>query len=380
MVTPHALAYARSLEARQHNPPVAGGPLPPIPRLDFENPLLPPTGAPRTPPLPPQAPPKASMPVPGGLGPAAAGPASSIFGPSAAPGTKVDYAAQGIQNDDMLTPEACKDPSYVQGFGAGFAVNQPALAYKYGVLRRGSFIPAQALRGPTPAADAADKAAQFQALINAQARSVQDKAEQERRAREAKEEQGTVGVAAPPATAADKPAAPAKALPMLDNFDIDTMRQLMNKDLLNNDEQRNIIEARLKPMSLTDLIIQGYVRQLVPIHPGTLEYEYQSLPSSLRVDLKRLVTIEARKLDVTDDYLIDRHTILEIVCGIYAINGQVLPDYRDAEGNFSEEALNRKYAMVARMNNHLISSLGVNQIWFEARVRKLFVVEAVKNG
>lgn len=354
--------------------------MPPIPRLDFENPLMPPTPGAQRPQAPAQPAPAASgLPVPGGIAPAAATakPAGSIIAPSGMPQNRPDFGAQGLMNDDMLPPEAAKDPNYMQGYGSNFAVNQPALAYKYGVIRRGTFMPAQQLRGPTPPAAQQGMAAQFQDLLNAQARMAQDKVDQERRERENKDEESARAGAAQLDRSLNSP----KALPMLDNFDVDTMRQILNKsDVINNDEQRARIEARLTPMNLTDLIVRGTVRQVVPVQPGVLEFEFQSLPADLRIDLKRMITTEAKKLDVTEDYLLDKHSLMEVTCGIYAINGQVLPDYRDPHGVFSMEAFMRKYEIVARMNTHMISSMAINHMWFEARVRKLFVAEEVKNG
>ena len=83
--------------------------MPPIPRLDFENPLMPPTPGAQRPQAPAQPAPAASgLPVPGGIAPAAATakPAGSIIAPSGMPQNRPDFGAQGLMNDDMLPPEA----------------------------------------------------------------------------------------------------------------------------------------------------------------------------------------------------------------------------------------------------------------------------------
>ena len=40
----------------------------------------------------------------------------------------------------------------------------------------------------------------------------------------------------------------------------------------------------------------------------------------------------------------------------------------------------KKFNMVLRLPLHMLASIGVNTLWFDVRVRKLFVAEKLGNG
>jgi len=63
-----------------------------------------------------------------------------------------------------------------------------------------------------------------------------------------------------------------------------------------------------------------------------------------------------------------------------SINSYKFPDYRDSSGKFNEEAFWAKYAIVSRLNYHMMASLMVNWFWFDMRVRRLFKAEELGNG
>jgi hypothetical protein len=89
---------------------------------------------------------------------------------------------------------------------------------------------------------------------------------------------------------------------------------------------------------------------------------------------------ETRSLAVTEQYMIDKHSVMAITCGVKAINKKVLPDHRNKDGSFNDELFRSKFSLVVRYPFHMIASLGLNWFWFDIRVRKLFVAEKIKNG
>ena len=290
-VDPVASQYAVQAAARRMGPKpvkftggVAGGPPPPIPRLDGPPPDGSMTmagmaahqrgpapaalgalfqGAPQVPPPP------AGFPVPG----ARVMPAPQAQIPPQAPvmHQAPQRPAVSLLPDDLLPETALADPGFKPGINARQALGQPELAYRYGVIRAGQFIPPQKLvtgkAGPSPETlESLQHIAKFNEERKAQELAAQD-AEAERQA-----SQGAAGAAAKLSgtTGVQDPTRPEVRV---DAFDLQRVREMQLEDLLNNDEQREIIEAQCVPMSLSELVLNGRVKQVVPISPGVLEPE-----------------------------------------------------------------------------------------------------------
>jgi hypothetical protein len=287
----------------------------------------------------------------------------------------------GISANDMLPPEARQDPDYMPGMGSDLAINNPKLAYKYGVIRRGQKIPPQMLQSTqgTAAARPGSRLTQrdvegLEELAKLQ-KTVDDHVSGDAQAEKASAE----GAGGQAAKIAEEPTGE-KNPKMVDDFDFDTFRQLITKDVLNNTEQKEIIEKRLSPLDITDLIVDGYIRQIVPIMPGKFEPEFQSITGEDQIAIKRLIMLESKSLDVPESYLMDKSSIMMIAAGIHAINRRVLPSHRDKDGHFDDAMFIEKFNLVMRYPMHMLASLGLNFWWFDARVRKLFVAERLGNG
>jgi hypothetical protein len=388
---PAALAYANRAQGRRreqlpmYTQPVAGGPDVSIPRLDGE----------ATEGTMAEQAARQRMPMPN-VGQLVAGMAQQ---PALRGGGIVEGASHqqpmmakpkltgtptlpGVQAGDILPEEATHDPSFQQGHGSMFAVNQPAMAAKYGVVRGKDHISPQLLAGVrTPATGSRtplrpETVEGLQALEAARRRADQsgvDKQVQEESMR------GPAGGAGQtkPAMSEDEIQ---KLLESLDDYDISRVKRALFKDMLNNESQREIVEARLQPLDLSSLITSGRVTQLVPIVPGQLEPEFQSYDGEEDLVIKRLVGIEARTSGANDRYILDKYQLMGLTIALRALNRQQLPDYLDAEGVFDEDLFWKKYEIVSRFNYHLLASLTVNWFWFDTRVRRLLRAEELGNG
>ena len=165
----------------------------------------------------------------------------------------------------------------------------------------------------------------------------------------------------------------------MDDFDFNAFRERMMKDILNNEEQREIIEKRCPALSLEELITKGFVTQRVPIIPEKFEPTFRSTSAEDDLAIKRLIMEENKKIEVSDRYLLDKFSIMGVVLGVVAINGNPLPEYTDKSG-FNDELFWKKFNFLTRYPLHMLGSLGVNFYWFDVRVRKLFVAEKLGNG
>jgi hypothetical protein len=380
---PAALKYQQQIQQRQGGPsryaePVGGGPTPPIPRLDMPHQegmtmadqaraaQQPPPGSPdnifppmmQQPPAPPQRP---------------AGPPRFLL------------------PQDILPEAAKQDPDYREGAGSMYASAQPNLALKYGVIRNKVHIPPQKLTGGT--GGLSDKTVEGLKAVEEFQRTRQMAENDEQGKKEERDaQQGPAGAAARMANAPGSQEERAEqlteedkqkvrqAINQMDQFDYNTFREMMMKDLLNNEEQRQIIEARVTEMDLDDLIMKGFVRQVVPIIPGKFEPEFKSISGEEDLALKRLIISEAKGFDVDDKYVLDKYSIMSVACGLFALNKKPLPDHVDNTGAFSDELFWKKFNMIVRYPLHMLASLGINFFWFDVRVRKMFRAEKLGNG
>jgi hypothetical protein len=394
---PAARAYAASIANRRgkappakYAVPVAGGPSPSMPHLDSEH-------VPGVP-IAEQSPEAIAarlghtQGLPARFGAGAGGIVEGGV-PAPSPASRAPGAPPpGILPVDTLPPEAVKDPAFQQGTGSMIAANQPMLAYKYGVVRNGQLVPPQQLRASAaPAAtggagrklspntleglqalDEFNKARQANSPEGVLDRQVQEEAA----AGPAGQSQDTAGATEKPLSDEEKEA----LLEGLDEFDFSRFRQATMRDMLNNKEQKSLIESRLKPLNLGELIMRGRVSQVVPIQPGSFEPEFQSYNGEEDLVIKRLITAEAKSLNVIDRYFIDKYSLMGLTVSLKAVSGVQLPSAENDKGEFDEERFWAKYNIVAKFNYHMISSLVVNWYWFDLRVRKLFVAEDVGNG
>jgi hypothetical protein len=293
---------------------------------------------------------------------------------------------------DILPNEAKSDPDFKEGQGSMYATAQPGLAYKYGVIRNGQRIAPQQLGQPRRGL----KQETLQDLETLQ--RLQGKAPPEapgaigRTSEDARiEKEAAAGVAGAAGrfgnTPSDGPQANPhaqqtiqEAVKKLDDFDFNTFREMMMKDIINNEKQRELIESRCKPLDITDLITRSFVTQRVPIIPDKFEPEFQSMTGAEDLAIKRLIMLESKGIEVTERYLLDKFAMMGVTIGVRAINSNPLPDHRDKDGLFDEEAFWKKYSLITKYPFHMIASLGVNYFWFDVRVRKLFVADELGNG
>lgn len=318
-------------------------------------------------------------------------PAPSIVEPVTV-GTPASMMA--IRPGDMLPPEAQQDPQFIHGHGAMYASNQPAMAMKYGVIRNGQRVAAQELRNPVRRENVIrpETRAGVQQLTEAMAAATPaasvapdlEKLGQEAPGREAAENAASIGSLAdersPEPVSEEEREKVKRIVAEMDEFDFNAFREITLKDILNNSEQRDIIEKRLKPLDIGDLIINGFVEQAVPILPDKFFPTFRSMTGEEDLVLKRLIMEESRSVTGIDRYLLDKHAFMTTVLGVVKINGNPLPSHQNERGEFDEKKFWTKFNKMVKLPFHMLTSLGVNYYWFDLRVRRLFRAETLGNG
>ena len=300
-------------------------------------------------------------------------------------------AQLGILQNDVLHPDAQNDSSYIQGQGAQLAINQPNLAMKYGVIRNRQHIPPQALQANVGGAGTNGQIGNrplqntlrdLETLTHLQPSTGLPKTEAEA------EEQASQHLSSASQNVGAHEEQESKLsdkevqaiIEKMDDFDFDALRQRMERDVLNNPEQRRIIEERLAPMHVEDVIMMARVSQKVPIIPGKFELTFRSMDAGDDSAVKRLIAAEVQTVGNPGRYYLDRFSLMTLCAGCTHVNTTPLPDHLNAEGKWDDKLFSHKLNWLLTKNLHMIASIGVNHSWFETRVRKLFVAEKVKNG
>jgi hypothetical protein len=302
-------------------------------------------------------------------------------------------ASLGLVMGDILPEAATQDPSFQQGHGSHFAANQPHLAAKYGVMRQGQYIaPQRLLQAQSPKGQLSPQTvADLETLQRLQSgeggplprendtelRKQVDASAAGAAARVGNEpgdrEVGT-------ATDEERSAKLKRAIEQMDAFEFNQWRQLTMRQFLHSEDQREIIEKRLKPLDITDLLMTNRAEQRIPIIPGKYEVTLHSFDGQTELALKRLAMQESRSVDVGEQYMLDKHSFMSLAAGLHKVNDKPFPTIFDASGNFDDKLFLEKFNQVMKLPLHMLASIGINQMWFEMRVRKLYSATALGNG
>jgi hypothetical protein len=140
------------------------------------------------------------------------------------------------------------------------------------------------------------------------------------------------------------------------------------QDILDNDARRKRIEARCDPMSLDDYIVNGGVKQRVPIAPGRIEPTFRTAGTDEDLEIKRMMF----GMQGTDVYIANKYSLMQLTLSLFAFNNEPLPDHLDKNGDFDEDKFNTKFNKIKKYPTQLAEDLYNNYTWFDERVKKLF--------
>lgn len=306
-----------------------------------------------------------------------------------------------IYPNDILPDAATRDPKFIHGQGSMLAMHQPTLALKYGVMRKGRHVPGTELvqrQAPLTQLrpETVEGLQQLQKLQEQQAAqqppTKEGAVEQlHDQAVEAKAANGTGGAAArlggqpvegeKAPTEEDEKKLKEGDLSHLDTLDFGTIRQMMVRNLLNNEKQREIVESRIKDdIRISDMVINGYAKQKVPIIPGEFEPTFMTVSGDVELELKAMLSEEARTFEYTEQYFLDKYSLMALAAGLFEINGTKLPTHLNEEGDLDRDKFWAKFKRVAKFPLPMLASLGTHYFWFDVRCRKKFVAGELGNG
>jgi len=161
-------------------------------------------------------------------------------------------------------------------------------------------------------------------------------------------------------------------------FDFDAI--MASRNPLYNPERRKVIESRLSPLKIGDLIMNREIVQLVPIIPGEFEIEFRTITQHENLWIEQLLY----EFPGSDRYVTELHSTFKLVCALVSVNGQRLPDHRTDIGSRREKVerklFDEKMFHVGAFPVQIIADMGAQCNWFNDRVNALFTVENLKNG
>jgi hypothetical protein len=162
------------------------------------------------------------------------------------------------------------------------------------------------------------------------------------------------------------------------DFDFDAINE--TQKMLMSPDRRKLIEGRLSPLDIEDMIVKREIQQTVVVIPGKLSYTFRTFNQSESLFCLRYVYDFPGSMIFANELL----NTCKMVCSLVAVNGAMLPDHRKGLGSDKEEVdrelFEKKKHHVAGLPVQLIGDLSVNAIWFNDRVTKLFSLDNLKNG
>ncbi len=145
---------------------------------------------------------------------------------------------------------------------------------------------------------------------------------------------------------------------------------------VDNPTVRRQIEARCGPIDFDELLTSGKVSQKVPILPGKYEVIFQSVGGDEDLYIKEQI-FESKG---SDGLLMDKYSYMRLAVFVKAINGQLLPQYRDTKGNIDDAAFERRWRMISSKAEAELEILSCNARWFHDRTQQMWIVDDLKNG
>lgn len=181
-----------------------------------------------------------------------------------------------------------------------------------------------------------------------------------------------------------------QGLERIDDLRLQEMLRRITTDPINNEEQRAIADERANaedPLDIGRIISEGVATQWVTISKGKLRVLFrQTSPwedQEIRRILSDLVAKGPENGGIHDDVRAEVYGLMQMVCTVVQINEHEYPKHLSGGISrmvFNDEVFMQKYAAITRQPGSLTHVLSTHAWWFDARVRRLFSMDSLKNG
>jgi hypothetical protein len=145
-----------------------------------------------------------------------------------------------------------------------------------------------------------------------------------------------------------------------------------------NRRVRLAVEAQCGEMDFADLVLTGRVRQHVPVLPGKIEFEYQSLTGVEDFWVESNAQMESNTEWGVRSWVVYARLSMQLI----SVNGKSLPSHLNKDGEVDRKAFDAKLKSVMRYGSKVLDVAVTNVGWFNSRVDGIFQddFEALGNG
>ena len=145
-----------------------------------------------------------------------------------------------------------------------------------------------------------------------------------------------------------------------------------------NRRVRMAVEKQCGEMDFADLVLTGRVRQHVPVLPGKIEFEYQSLTGVEDFWVESNAQMEANTEWGVRSWVVYARLTMQLT----NVNGKSLPNHLGKDGEVDRKAFDAKLKAVMRYGSKVLDVAVTNVGWFNSRVDGIFQddFEALGNG
>jgi hypothetical protein len=170
----------------------------------------------------------------------------------------------------------------------------------------------------------------------------------------------------------------------VDELELARISQRIQKDAINNEEERKAVEERIKArgyeMSIEDGLTTGIYTQIVPI-TDTFTVHYRSLAPQENREIRLWLWNLADEDPRLENLLNEMYGMALIVAAVTQIQGHKLPEHfsREGENKFDHDVFTLKYGLLDTYPSPMIHAIGVHANWFDQRVRRLFTTENLQD-
>lgn len=176
-----------------------------------------------------------------------------------------------------------------------------------------------------------------------------------------------------------------KSIERLDDMRLQELIRRINTDPINNEEQRKIADERADaedPLDIGMIISEGEAKQWVPVN-DKLRIQFRQPSNWEEHEIRRLISHLVDKKEISEELSTEVYGTMTMVCSVVQINDNRLPNHIKGRGGASEfdrDEFLRKFNFITRYPSAMLQMLSTHAWWFDARVRRLFKMDSIKNG
>lgn len=134
-----------------------------------------------------------------------------------------------------------------------------------------------------------------------------------------------------------------------------------------NKKVRTAIEARCKEMDFADLVLTGRVNQVVPVIPGKITLEFQSLTGADSYWIESNAQSETQ----TDWGLKSWVLWAQLTMSLVSLNGRAFPNHLNKDGEVDGKLFREKQAKIMKLGAKVLDIAVTNMNWFNERVDRI---------